>query len=146
MISSPWKHGARLLTKDKIKQTRMAKSARIQRKIWVNRAIMETIATNRTANTLIFKEERMVETPPCTPTRVPSKRPFGRYVLFGGRTVCPSSGRILFWHGRIQALAVFFSWRQLQFLTFQFHSKSTHLSKQIGAVPLQPSRQLRACL
>ena len=64
MISSPWKHGARLLTKDNIKQTRMAKFARTRRKLRVNRAIMESVAANRTNNTLIFKEEMTVETPP----------------------------------------------------------------------------------
>ena len=64
MIRNIWRHGAELLEKDNIKQTRMAKYVRQQRKMRVNRAIMESVAANNVDNTLVLKEEKNIETPP----------------------------------------------------------------------------------
>ena len=64
MIHNIWRHGAELLEKDNIKQTRMAKYVRRQRKMRVNRAIMESAAANNVDNTLLLKEEKILETPP----------------------------------------------------------------------------------
>ena len=64
MIHNIWRHGAELLEKDNIKQTRMAKYVRRQRKMRVNRAIMESAAANNVDNTLLLKEEKNLETPP----------------------------------------------------------------------------------
>ena len=50
MISSPWEHGERLLAKDDVKGTRMAAFARKERKRRINRAIVDSMDNDDTAN------------------------------------------------------------------------------------------------
>ena len=66
MIASVWRAGEKMLLKDNVKETRLARMALKSRKQRINKAIMAAVSANRLVPSLVLKDAKNIPTAPWT--------------------------------------------------------------------------------
>ena len=66
MIASVWCAGEKMLSKDNVKETRLARMALKRRKQRINKAIMAAVSANRVEPSLVLKDAKNIPTAPWT--------------------------------------------------------------------------------